>query len=341
MAGSILIRAYLEFYVKKVLLTGCPGRLGNAVLDALLKKGYDVRLVMKPGLDASKLPKKASKRLFLDLAEEGEAPAKLLKQFVKGTDFVIHIYGQVDYLAPRKKLFRENFEATLNLIQACLKAGGVKKFVYTSSTSVFRRPHKLPITEGHPPTPTNYYGESKLAAEEVVKASGLPFIILRPTVMVGAEYVSNFKKFISMAANGRATIVGDGKNRISWVAVDDVVRAYLLAIEKPVANEDFIIASDKPVRQDEAIKLLCKELAVPFAPKHVNAHFAYAVAKAGGLFHKLTGRKPPLVVEEVETIAHDRYYDVSKAKRLLGWTPKTTFQKAAHEMVAEWKAHNK
>ena len=115
----------------------------------------------------------------------------------------------------------------------------------------------------------------------------------------------------------------------------------MLAVEKPVVNEDFIIAGTPPIRQTEAIKLLCRELGVPFAPKRVSSPVAFTVAKAGGLFHKLTGRKPPLVVEEVETIAHDRYYDVSKAKRLLGWQPKVSFASASRQMIAEWKKQHK
>lgn len=163
----------------KVLVTGCNGLLGQKILQTLSRELYQVF-----GVDLQAecfLPGLAEYRK-LDITDRREVAA-YFRSVVP--DIVIHAaaFTNVDRCELEKELcWRVNVIGTDNLVGAATKAGS--RFIFVSTDYVFDG-ERGPYNEEAVPNPVNYYGRSKLAAENIVRASGLPHTIVRTIVLYG------------------------------------------------------------------------------------------------------------------------------------------------------------
>ncbi|MFH0836208.1 MAG: NAD(P)-dependent oxidoreductase [Candidatus Micrarchaeota archaeon] len=289
----------------KVLVTGAKGRLGSKVVAALKKKKHKVT-----GVD----------REELDLAEASE---KQIEDLVDANDVIVHLAALIDYAAPESRLMKINFHATRKLAHACRKAK-VQKIVFASSTSIYRGCEEKPVTESTKPKPVNAYGRSKAKAEQSIRDSHVPFVILRFCAVYGPEFEEGFGPLVRGIRDGRASLVGDGSNRVSFLFVDDAVDAVVKAVEGKVKNEDFIICGEG-ITQRQAFAKTAKFLGVAAPAKRVSPSLAYAMSYYQLARQKLTGKKAKMLPEHVFTICADRVYGCKRAERLLGWKPKTSF----------------
>jgi len=310
----------------KILVSGASGALGKRLVRVLLEKGFGVRALArnKEGLReafgslAMRASAPAVEAIALDLETVGR---KELKAACDGVGAVVHLAALVDYSASRERLLAANAEATRKLVEAA-KAAGVKKFVFVSSTSVYRKPRYLPVDERHEMAWENAYGESKALAEKAVRESGVPFVILRPCLIFGPGFEKPFKQAAALIARGRMPVMGSGKNRVALVHCDDVVKAIASALERAEAlQQDFIIAGGA-LAQERLLEIVAEELRAPRPSLHVPARLAYALAGAYSLAARAFGKKPFFNREAVGTLAQDRFYSTEKARRLLGFEPR-------------------
>lgn len=167
---------------KKILLTGSSGLLGLGLLQT---KPQDVALTGTYNND--RLPLNHFKENFqkIDLTD-GESIQRLIKS--ANFDVIIHTMsaGNVDFCEKNKHIARlMNIEVTRNLIN-CLMNGkdSLPLFVFISSNAVFSGIHP-PYAETAAVDPINYYGETKVEAEKIITSSGIPYLIIRPVLMIG------------------------------------------------------------------------------------------------------------------------------------------------------------
>jgi nucleoside-diphosphate-sugar epimerase len=111
----------------------------------------------------------------------------------------------------------------------------------------------VPMTAGAPARPVTAYGRSKLAAEEVVRASSLPWTILRPPTIYGPRDRDNLIKVFRIARTGVAPVFGDGSMELSAVYAPDLADALLLAAEAPAALGKVYYANHPEVLTSEAL----------------------------------------------------------------------------------------
>ncbi len=323
----------------RVLVTGAAGRLARHLVPALYARGFELTLLDKSG-ESVRESLKHAKELSLEKiriveADLVSAPESVLRDACVGCDAVVHLAALLDYNASREQFFKVNVSATKRLLNAANAVGSVKRFVFVSSTSVYgQKSSENALSESSGFAPTDAYGESKLAAEQVVRESGLPFVILRPSVIYGIGFTEGFFQIISGIKSGKLKLVGDGENKIAFVHVDDVVQAILLALEKKEAlGEDFIV-SGEAVSQKQAFDAVADVLGVPRAEKRVPKWFAYLTAEIEKIKARLLGRKPKLTRENVATICENRFFDCLKAKRVLGFKPRVSFEDGVSEVVS-------
>lgn len=224
----------------KVLVTGAAGFGASGLVQALLTRGYRVT-----GLDqiapahASLLQSVLSAPAFRYVWKNLQ---DVLPEDVEGHDVVVHLAAQADvpmgFESPRYTAM-QNIDSTVALLEAVRRVGSVAKFIYAGSGNEIGRPKYLPIDEDHPLTPHNPYAFSKAAAELAVwawhRAYKVPSVVMSNGVVIGPNMRREIFifKWLWDAYHGKPILVEGGEQTRDVTYVDDVVNAWVLAIEAP------------------------------------------------------------------------------------------------------------
>jgi nucleoside-diphosphate-sugar epimerase len=320
----------------KTLVTGGGGFVGGAICRRLQALGHDVTALGRrpiPTLDAAGI-----RTVSLDLTAADAASA--LGGLFAGVDCVFHTAAHVKMWGPREVFVRGNIDATENVIAAC-RAAGVGKLVFTSSPSVVATDHDLRGIDESQPYPARYrafYPETKAAAERAVLAANgdsLRTISLRPHLIFGPGDTNLVPTILKRARAGRLVQVGDGRNLVDLTFIDDCVSAHILAAaaldERPDAGgRAFFISQGDPVPLWEWIGRVLALHDVPPVRRRISSNTALmlaTVAEAVWKTLRLTS-DPPLTRFLAEEMSTDHYFDISSARRDLGYAPSCTVWEA-------------
>ena len=235
------------------LITGAAGFGGSGLARALLIRGYSVTgLDVVPPGHADLLRKELSNPRFHYLWKSIQ---DIQPGDVDGHSVVVHLAAQPDaplaFESPRYTVM-QNIEGTVALLEAVRHAGCVSKLMFAGSGNEIGRALYLPIDEDHPLTPHNPYGFSKAAAEMALGAwrlaYGIPSIVMGTGVVIGPNMRREvfIFKWLWNALHGKPIVVEGGKQTRDLAFIDDVVRAWTLAIQAPVekvVGQKFFIGS--------------------------------------------------------------------------------------------------
>lgn len=225
--------------MSRVLVTGATGFIGQTLIGALAHKGYALRAALR---------QRPSRPLGagIDVFAHGDLAAGVDWQpALDGVDQVIHLAG-IAHVGSRIDAGRYdlvNRGATAQLANAAA-AAGVRQFIFISSIRAQSGPAADHIlTERDQPSPTDAYGRSKLAAEEAVKSSGVPFTILRPVVLYGPNSKANVALLRRVAASPWPLPLQSFTKRRSLLGIDNFVAAIDFILSTPAAiGETYIVA---------------------------------------------------------------------------------------------------
>ena len=309
-----------------VLVTGCAGFIGSHLAETLLSEGYNV--IGVDCLTPYYSQKIKQHNLSLLLKDDRFKFVKLdlstssiddLVQLVGKVDAVVHEAAQPGVRGSWgfgfEEYVRHNVLATQKLLEACIKAGNIKRFVFASSSSIYGNVREVPIREGVYPRPYSPYGVTKLAAESLCRAYfenyGLPVVMLRYFTVYGPRQRPDmaFHRFIRAMLEGRPIkVYGDGTQMRDFTYVIDVVKATILALEgcKDVDGEIINIGSGKPVPLIDAIRTIADIIGVEPRIKFVEPQKG-----------------------DVKTT----HADISKANKLLKWSPRTKLREGLEKEV--------
>lgn len=223
---------------KLVLVTGCSGMVGRLLMKALLEKNTEVI-----GCDIKNPSGKDFVFEKCDLASEKDV-FRLFKKY--NFSQVVHLAaciktGNLKFVE-MEKMFQANLLAVFNLASA-MKKNKIKKVILASSMTVYGFPQYLPVDEYHPLNPLDFYGFSKVAAEEIIKNSGINYLILRfPGIFSFNRKEGAIYNFVSNALKGEYMHIF-AKNPEPWEAIflEDVVDSLIAAFESKQKNEIFNI----------------------------------------------------------------------------------------------------
>jgi len=306
----------------KILITGGAGFIGSHIVDACVKKGWDVVVVdnLSTGKKENVNPK--AKFYKVDITNF----LALEKIFKRERPIIVnHHAAQIDV---RKSVSNPQYDAnvniigSLNLLELCVKYG-VKKFIFASSGGTIYGEclGKKPPKETSKPLPESPYGCAKLAVEHYMhyysKVYGLSTISLRYSNVYGprqdpfgeAGVVAIFT--LRMIENKDVYIYGDGEQMRDFVYISDVVDANLKCIMKDGnSNEVYNIGTSK----------------------------VYTINYLFNLISKITGyKKPPIYQPERKGELKKSCLDINKAKNKLGWQPKVSLQEGIYKVVDYFK----
>lgn len=207
----------------KALVTGGTGFVGSHLIEALAQRGDEVTALVRS-------PKKAEWMARLGVrTEAGDLAARdALRRAAEGQDVVYHVAGAV--AAPDETAFLQaNREGTRNVVEAAERAGGPRLVLVSSMAAGGPAARGRPRTGDEPSHPITMYGRSKLASEEVVRASGLPWVILRPPTIYGPRDRDNLIKVFKLIRTGIAPVFGRGDQELSAVYAPDLAEALIAA----------------------------------------------------------------------------------------------------------------
>ncbi len=313
-------------------ISGGAGFLGLHLARRLLAEGHDVRTLDVAPLDEPEL-ERSVEELRGDVRVARDAAA-----LAAGSDVVVHAAAALPIQASRDAIRSVNVEGTATVLAAALEAG-VSRVVLVSSTAVYGIPKVHPIFEDAPLVGVGWYGESKIEAEEVARdfgRRGLDFAIVRPKTFIGPERLGVFEiLFDWIRDNRRIYTLGSGTNRYQLLAVEDLVDAIVLAAERPeAAGETMNIGAGEfgTVRSD--LQELIDHAGSASRLTPVPARPAEIALRGLELL-----RVSPLAEWHYKTAHRDSFVDVSKAARLLGWSPRFSNAEALCRTYDWYLAH--
>lgn len=274
--------------------------------------GWNVRV-----LDVIAFPDRDVETMLGDVAD-----ADVVGRACRGADAVFHLAALLPQRrAPKEQMVHVNVDGGRTVLAAA-KGAGVPAVVYMSSAEVYGLPKQTPCPEDAPKLPLGEYGRNKVVAEKHAResaAGGLHVPILRPPTIVGPGMPEPLlTKLMADARRGRPlTVIGGGRNRFQMVAASDVSAACLRALDVPEASgEAFNIGSDNVPTMREMAERIVAQVGSRSRLVNVPAWLVVAVVKALGPFGKA-----PLEPEHLPIALNDYVFDISKARRVLGWTP--------------------
>lgn len=290
----------------KALVTGCAGFIGSTLTDRLLAEGFNVvgcdrfsdyypRDIKERNLEG------AISHPHFTLLEED----LLQMESFPEVDYVFHLAAQAGVRASWGKSFevytRDNVQATQHLLEY-YKNTGIKKFVYSSSSSVYGDA-ELPMREDRMVQPVSPYGVTKLAAEHLCylywKNYGVPTVSLRYFTVYGPRQRPDMgiNRFVRAVLHDEAiTVYGDGTQTRDFTYIDDIVEANVLAARSDVSGEVFNVGGGNRISVNDLI-----------------AAIEAAVGKAARVEH----------IAEQKGDVRDTRADTRKAEALLGWHART------------------
>ena len=295
-------------YMKHYLVVGGAGFIGSHLADELINQGHKVTVL--DNLSTGSRDNLNPKATFV---EADITDLEKIRPAFKDVDGVFHLAAvpRVPYSIEHPiETHNANVNGTLNVLVAA-KDAGVKKFIYSASSSAYGDAQTMPLHEELQPRPISPYGLQKYIGERYCHIFsllyGLKTVSLRYFNVYGKRmagtgaYLSVIKTFLQQKSAGEPlTITGDGKQTRAFTHVSDVIRGNLLAME-----------SDK-VGSGEVINI--------GSPKNYSIN--YIAELVGGPKQYITPRIEP----------RDSMADVTKAKNLLGWEPKIELEQGIKEL---------
>jgi dihydroflavonol-4-reductase len=317
-----------------VALTGASGYTGGRLLEALRRRGEEVRALVRPRSVSEALRASGATLVEGDLSDPGA-----LARLVEGAHAVVHVAAVYRTAGHPDSYYREvNVGGTARLLEAAV-AAGVRRFVHTSTVGVHGHVESPPADETAPIAPGDIYQATKAEAEALALAfhrtRGLGVAVVRPGAIYGPGETRLLKLFRAIA-RGRYAIVGDGRSFYHPVYIDDLVQGFLLALDRDEAvGESFLICGPDYVTQRDLAALVARHTGGRVLPFHVPAR---PLQWAGDLVEAVCvpfGIDPPLHRRRVDFWTKSRAFSIEKARRMLGYAPKVPLEEGIAR-TAEW-----
>ena len=300
-------------------VTGCAGFIGSNLADRLLSDGHDVIGYDNFSTGQKTFLEKAQGSRNFKLIHGDTLDSETVSRAMRGCDFVFHLAANADVRFgtehPRKDL-EQNTIATFNVLEA-MRANDIKRIAFSSTGSVYGEATVIPTPEEAPfPVQTSLYGASKLAGEGLIAAYcegyGFQSHIFRFVSILGERYshghVFDFYRQLKEDPT-RLRVLGDGKQRKSYLYVQDCVDAMLIAIAKGADKTNiFNLGVDDYCAVTDSIGWICEAL-------HVNPRLEYAGGDRGWI-----GDNPFIFLDTARI-------------RALGWKPKLSIREGVVRTV--------
>jgi nucleoside-diphosphate-sugar epimerase len=314
---------------KKILVTGGGGFLGGAIVKRLVERGEHVRSFSRGRYAA--LEALGVEQLQGDLGDPHDVASAC-----QGVDTVYHVAAKAGIWGPYAAYHAANLTGTENVIKAC-RQQGVDRLIYTSSPSVVFNDGDMAGVDESAPYPDAFhapYPETKAKAEQLVRAAakdGLRTVCLRPHLIWGPGDPHIVPRILARAK--RLKRVGDGRNRVDTIYIDNAAEAHLLAeaaleAKPEISGNVYFISNDAPIPLWEMVDHFLAAGGLPPVSGTISPQGAYRIGAIMETLYKWLGIKsePPMTRWAARELATTHWFDIGAAKRDLGYTPKVSIE---------------
>lgn len=362
---------------ERVLITGCTGFLGLALLKYYVKKYPGEYNIVGTGRNAAKIPKSLISEIeFIqaDIADKNQ-----VVKICKGVDVVIHCAALCRPWGKYADHFDVNYLGTAHIVESCQKHN-VKFLIHISSPSVLfpvNRPQNELRTKGFVKRidhsveavseleVANNYIRTKLMAENLVseaqRSSSTPFraVTLRPRAIFGPGDTTLLPRLLRALKTGRFPIIDDGRVVMDLTYIDNVVHSVDCCLQnglREISNIDrnhrssesifgnvYNVTNDEPVEVNWLVNKLCNEMPNLKRPyKHYSRNFLWYVACVVEYIFSLlllfgVDIEPPITKYTVNVFSRSVIFDISRTKADLHYTPLVNMDVAIEQTIKALK----
>jgi UDP-glucose 4-epimerase len=311
----------------RIVVTGGAGLIGSTTVDRLLAEHTPASIVIFDDFSRGTRAniEQALRDPRVSIVEGDIRDRSAVARVVAGADAVIHMAAlRITACAAEPRLaFEVMCAGAFNVVEAA-QASGVKKVVTASTASIYGMAEDFPTTESHHPYGNRtWYGASKVMLEGLLRSFndmyGLPYVALRyfnvygPRMDIHGKYTEVLIRWMERIDSGQPPLVlGDGKQTMDFVYVEDIARANVLALASDVSDEVFNVASGVETSLNELAAALGRAMGVRVEPEY----------------------GPERKVNPVPR----RLASTEKAKRMLGFTASVPLEEGLSRLVKWWRA---
>ena len=299
----------------RALVTGATGFVGSHLVEALLRNGVEVTALARSPAKAAEL---AARGVRIVRGHLHDSPT--LAQATWDQDLIYHVAGTV---AARNEaeFLRANRDGTRNIVAAA-EAAGSPRFVLVSSLAAGGpSPRGLPLDGSEAPRPVTAYGRSKLAGEQVVGASRLPWVIVRPPVVYGPRDREVLKLF-RVVRLGIAPVFGDGAQELSAVHAADLGTALVAAGQAPKTGRTYHACHPEVFTSTELTRAVAQAMGRPVSTLRIPPLLGRALLTMTGTVARIAGQTTILTSDKANEFFQPAWTgDPGPLMRECGWNP--------------------
>lgn len=324
----------------RALVTGGGGFMGAALARKLRERRDDVRVFGRgcyPDLEA----------IGIDCLQGDVTDYAAVSAACEGVDVVFHAAAKIGLWGDLEDFRAVNVEGTKNVIRACLEHG-IAKLVFTGSPSVVFDGGDVDGVDESAPYPEKfdgYYSQTKAEAERIVLAANhdrLATVSLRPHFIWGPGDRNLLPRVVAKHKAGRLFRIGEENKLVDTIYIDDCVDAHILAAVQlspiaDIAGKAYFLSGGDPRPFWEIVERMLAAAGLGPVKKRIPKGLAYALASACEGTWRLLGLRsePPLTTFLVHAFTTAHWFDISAAKRELGWKPRVKIEDGMAR-VAHW-----
>lgn len=328
---------------RNVLVTGGGGFLGKAIVKKLVKRGDRVASFSRNRY--TELDHLNVEQIQGDLSDKSVVSAAC-----KGMDIIFHVAAKAGVWGPFKEYYQANVVGTQNVLNGC-KAHDISTLVYTSSPSVIHDSKSslegVDESAAYPDTfPTPYVETKALAEQHVIESSkrNLKTITLRPHLIWGPGDNHLIPRILARA--GKIIQVGDGKNRVDTIYIDNAANAHIQAGDALQANHTlsgrvYFISQGKPVYLWDMINDILRAGGKPMVTRSISTRSAYVIGAVMEFMYKMLRIKsePKMTRFLAHEFSSSHWFDITAARKDWGFNPKITTEQGMKKLK-RWLAEN-
>jgi nucleoside-diphosphate-sugar epimerase len=308
-----------------VLITGGSGFIGSHIVEELIRKGYQVRCLVRRKESAQRLLNSihvpSSPERYVEFVY-GDVTKEVPKYVFRDVAVVLHLAASIEtgYHQNYDILYETNVMGTKRVAEAALVSESLNNFIYFSSMAAIgiRNLESL-VTEDIECKPDTPYGKTKYEAELLLKKfwheNGLPVTILRLPTVYGPREPYNFTKLVKAVKSRKFVFIGNGENLTSVLYVKNLSHEIDKFFQLKGRGEVYHLADAEPISWKKLIGYISEALGIRPLNIHIPVSLAKVAALAFEMPAKVLRREPPLHRGRVKTLTSNFAFSIEKAMK--------------------------